>query len=96
MLESAIEKKLKTRLERLGCIVIKFVSPGMRGVPDRLVLIPGGKQIFVECKRPGEKLRKQQSYRFKQFAEVGALCMAVDSVEDIDYVEERVMEWMSQ
>ena len=33
----------------------KFVSPGNAGVPDRVVILQGGKSGFVELKRPGEK-----------------------------------------
>lgn len=54
MLESEIENKLKKEIETLGGLSLKFTSPGMAGVPDRLVLLPKGKICFVEVKAPGK------------------------------------------
>lgn len=64
MLESEIERKLKNKIRRLGNGVkyLKFVSPGFSGVPDRIVLLPGGHVIFVELKKPGKTERKRQRY----------------------------------
>ncbi|CNK09761.1 VRR-NUC domain-containing protein [Yersinia aldovae] len=53
--EDSIEDHLVKEVKKAGGIAYKFVSPGRRSVPDRLVLLPGGKVIFVECKAPGEK-----------------------------------------
>lgn len=53
MLERDIEKALVKRVTALGGIAEKFVSPGRRSVPDRLVTLPGNRIIFVELKRPG-------------------------------------------
>lgn len=53
MRESKIEAYLKQQVEAAGGMCLKFVSPGTAGVPDRLVLMPGGKMGFVELKRPG-------------------------------------------
>ncbi|MCX8958346.1 VRR-NUC domain-containing protein [Erwinia psidii] len=58
--ESAIEKHLVAEVKKAGGIAYKFVSPGRRSVPDRIVLLPGGKIVFVECKAPGEKPRPDQ------------------------------------
>lgn len=44
MLEKKIEERLRTRVEKvLGGIAFKFTSPNRRSVPDRLVLLPGGR-----------------------------------------------------
>lgn len=37
---------------------MKFVSPGNDGVPDRIVVLPGGRVIFVELK--AQKAQKAQ------------------------------------
>lgn len=62
MLEKTVELKLKRAVEALGCRCLKFVSPGCAGVPDRIVLIPGGRICFVETKAPGKKERPRQEY----------------------------------
>lgn len=55
--EEVIERHLVNEVKKAGGIAYKFTSPGRRGVPDRIVLLPNGKIIFVECKAPGEKPR---------------------------------------
>jgi len=82
MLESRIEKRLKKEVERLGGKCLKFVSPGVVGVPDRIVLI-FGKIIFVELKAPGKKLRAIQKYRAKELKNLGFRVECIDSIEKV-------------
>ena len=87
MAEKDIERKLKKRVEALGCMCLKFESPGYTGVPDRIVLMPGGEAFFVELKAPGKKERPRQEYVQQQFRELGFIVVSsVDSVEDINRV----------
>lgn len=51
-LEKDIEQKLVKLVKRYGGKCPKWSSPGWAGVPDRIVLLPGGQIIFVETKRP--------------------------------------------
>lgn len=51
-LEKDIEKKLRQKVEALGGKCLKWVCPGWSGVPDRIVILPGGRIYFVETKRP--------------------------------------------
>ena len=48
MREKVIEHKLLTEVKKIGGLALKFVSPGYDGVPDRIVLLPGGKIGFVD------------------------------------------------
>ena len=54
MREKIIEEKLTKTVKQNGGVCWKFTSPGMAGVPDRIVLMPGGRIAFVEVKAPGE------------------------------------------
>ena len=63
MLESVIESRLRQEAKKRGGMALKFVSPGMNGVPDRIVLMPGGKMAFVELKAPGKAPRALQEKR---------------------------------
>lgn len=84
MQESKIEKRLKNKIEQIGGKALKFVSPGVTGVPDRIVLLPHGRIIFVELKAPGEKLRKLQKFRAKELRNLGFDVRAIDTFEKID------------
>lgn len=81
--ESKIEKKLKEEIELIGGKALKFISPGMSGVPDRIVLLPHGRIIFVELKAPGKKLEVLQRYRAKQLKELGFRVECIDSIEGV-------------
>ena len=48
MREKVIEQKLVSAVRRSGGIAPKLVSPGFDGMPDRMVLMPGGHIAFVE------------------------------------------------
>ncbi len=87
MSEKEIEKKLKKKVEALGCMCLKFESPGYTGVPDRMILIPGGEVIFVELKAPGKKERPRQDYVQEQFRKRGFMVInTVDSIEKVERV----------
>ena len=48
MKESYIESYLVRKVKEHGGLCYKFVSPGYRGVSDRLIFTPTVKTIFVE------------------------------------------------
>lgn len=83
MQESLIERRLKKEIEKIGGKAIKFVSPGLIGVPDRIVLLPGGRIYFVELKASGKKLRAIQEYRAKELSSLGFDVRTIDSIEKI-------------
>ena len=58
--EKRVEALLVTGVKRMGGLAYKFVSPGNSGVPDRIILMPGGKIYFVELKREGGQLTNLQ------------------------------------
>lgn len=83
MLEKVIERKLVAEVKKMGGIAAKFVSPGLDGMPDRLVLLPYGKMAFVELKAPGKKPRPLQLRRLKQLKKLGFTCYVIDDVKQI-------------
>lgn len=83
MLEKDLEKKLKKRIEQIGGECWKFNS-GIRGVPDRIVIVCGV-LYFVELKRPsGGVLSPLQKYRHKRLRELGQKVLIIDSMEKLD------------
>lgn len=83
MEENRMENYLINHVEKLGGKAYKWVSPGIIGVPDRIVLLPGGKIFFVELKAPGKKPRKIQEFRLKELRKQGFNAFYVDSEKKI-------------
>lgn len=50
MTEADIEQRMRKAIESRGGLCLKFVSPGNNGVPDRIVITPLGRIVFVELK----------------------------------------------
>ncbi|WP_040210815.1 VRR-NUC domain-containing protein [Clostridium polynesiense] len=83
MRESVIERRFVMEVKKRDGLAIKFVSPGLDGVPDRLVLFPGGKLAFVELKAPGQAMRPLQLRRAKQLITLGFTVYCIDNKEMI-------------
>ncbi|CNG65095.1 VRR-NUC domain-containing protein [Yersinia intermedia] len=77
--EDSIETHLVKAVKKAGGIAYKFISPGRRSVPDRLVLLPDGKVIFVECKAPGEKPTAAQLREHEKIRALGFTVRVLDS-----------------
>ena len=67
----------------LGGIAPKFVSPGYDGMPDRIVLLPGGRMAFVEIKAPGKVPRPLQEARHRMLRKLGFKVFVLDQPEQI-------------
>ena len=74
MKESEIEARLVRGVKALGGVAYKFVSPGNVGVPDRLVVLPGGRVIFVELKAEGGRLSPMQRQQLARLRRLGGRC----------------------
>ena len=66
MREKQIERHLVEGVKKLGGLCYKFVSPGMQGVPDRLIITAQGRIIFAELKTERGVLSKIQQYVIEQ------------------------------
>lgn len=89
MRESALESRLVREVKSIGGIATKWSSPGSNGVPDRIVLLPNARTVFVEMKAPGKPLQPLQEYWAKKLRALGHSVYKLDSVEDIaKFIEE--------
>ena len=84
--EKTIEQKLFTAVRDRGGIALKLASPGFTGLPDRLVLLPGGHVGFVEVKAPGKKPRVLQLMRLEFLSRLGFRVYVLDDPDQIDAV----------
>ena len=83
MREKEIEKKLALEVKKRGGLAVKFVSPGFDGMPDRILLMPGGKMAFVEVKAPGKRSRPLQMARHKLLRGLGFSVFILDDESQI-------------
>jgi hypothetical protein len=90
MLEKSVEQALKKAVRERGGLAPKFVSPGLPGVPDRIVLIPGGRMAFVEVKAPGKHMRPLQGKRKRQLEALGFRVYIIDHPNQIGGVLDEI------
>jgi hypothetical protein len=82
--ERDIEQYLVAEVKRIGGLAYKFTSPGRRSVPDRLVLLTGGRAVFIECKAPGRTATDAQAREHERLWKLGFSVAIVDSREAVD------------
>lgn len=78
MREKTIEQKFRKAVRESGGMAVKFTSPGLDGMPDRLALLPGGRMAFVEVKAPGKRPRPLQEARHRMLRRLGFLVYVLD------------------
>ncbi len=71
MLERDIERVLKLHVEQRGGECFKFVPTHHKGMPDRLVILPNGKYVWVELKAEGGRVSKIQAFRHERLRALG-------------------------
>lgn len=81
--EADIERRLVNEVRKAGGMCLKFTSPSTRGVPDRIVLMPGGNMTFVELKAPGRKPTRFQSLMHERIRALGFRVMVQDGYDRI-------------
>ena len=87
-LEKDIETKLVETVKRHGGKCLKWVCPGWSGVPDRIVLMPGARVVFVETKRPkGGRLSKLQKWWQRELGHLGFHSWTVWTEGDLNVFE---------
>lgn len=83
MKERDIEVLLREGIKQLGGKAYKWVSPGNAGVPDRIVVLPGGKVIFVELKQENGRLTRLQKVQQETLRGMGAAAVTLRGAEDV-------------
>lgn len=87
-LEKDIEKRLVDMVRRRGGLCLKWVCPGWAGVPDRIVLLPGGRVIFVELKRPKDGvISSRQKWWANKLSRLGFVHLWVRNLDDVKSLE---------
>ena len=85
MKESQIEKYLVRKVREKGGLCYKFTSPGNPGVPDRIVITPDGRTIYVELKTDIGRLANIQKWQRSEMEKRGAdvrVLFGMDAVKE--------------
>ena len=82
--EKVLEAELRERCKALGWMCIKLTSQYQRGLPDRLILMPGGRVCFAEIKTTGKKPTALQKVTHERLRALGYRVEVVDTTESLD------------
>ena len=82
--EKTLEASFRKAIEALGGMALKLSSQLHRGLPDRLVLMPGGLAFFAEIKTTGERPTRLQKHCHQQLRELGFQVYVIDSTESLE------------
>lgn len=84
--EGDIETYLCEEVRKRFGRAYKWASPGLRGVPDRIVVLPDTAPFFVEVKKPDGELSPSQQLRINELRNLGQRVEVVWSFECVDSV----------
>lgn len=90
MFESSIEKKLREGITKRGGLCLKLSAQFFEGMPDRLIMLPGGRIDLIETKRPySGRLSPRQKYVHRLMLDLGIKVKIINSPEKVKkYLEE--------
>lgn len=91
MKESQIEAKLVRMVRDRGGLCYKFVSPGNPGVPDRIVITPDGRSVYVELKTEVGHLAAIQQWQQREMQKRGLDVRVLKGLPEVKAFVEEVM-----
>ena len=83
-MERDVEKRLGAGVKLRGGRSFKWVSPGNAGVPDRIIVMPSGRVIFIELKEVGGRLSRQQELQIRKLQNLGADVRVLTGAHEVD------------
>jgi hypothetical protein len=90
MLEAVVEQYLNSLVESYGGMTYKFVVPGRRAYPDRIVKLPGVDAFLVELKKPkGGVVARLQKVRHSELRAIGWRVYLAKDRGEVDAVIKR-------
>lgn len=80
--EGRVENYLKAEVKKLDGFCFKL--GGYKGIPDRLVVLPGHPAIFCELKRPNGTLSSAQVIVQRRLKKAGHTAIVLSCMDDVD------------
>ena len=93
MREYVVENEFVKAVRKAGGVAYKLTSQTANGLPDRLVLFPVAKTIFVELKAPGKMMRPLQRKRRYQLMKLGFPVLCIDKLYQIRPCIDAILAW---
>ena len=90
VLEADHEKKLVKAVKAEKGLCIKLPASLYRGIPDRMILLSGGRLLFMELKKIGGKKPSVHQLRFRK------ILLQLGFHHDIITGEAELKEWMNE
>lgn len=84
--EKAIDRYLSEELKKLNGWSIKLPALHVRGLPDRLCLLPKGRLFFAELKTTKEKPTTIQMYVHRKLRGLGFEVWVIDKKETVNII----------
>ena len=84
--EKNLDRILRETVKKIGGWSIKIEPIHISGLPDRLLLLPGGRVVFVEVKTAGKKPTPIQKYVHKRLRKIGFSVYILDKHELINQI----------
>lgn len=93
--ETTLEANLRKAVVRAGGLCIKLPAILYRGIPDRMVLLPGGRLFFIELKKDRgrtEAGRRKVQSAFREFLlNLGFNALQIQGKKDLErFIHEQV------
>ncbi|MFX1704575.1 VRR-NUC domain-containing protein [Chitinophaga sp. CC14] len=82
--EKYLERKLTDKVKKLKGKAFKFWCISFTGMPDRMILLPGGRIRFAEIKSTGKPLKPRQKIVIPWLRSLGFIVTVIDTVEKLN------------
>jgi hypothetical protein len=84
MLERDLETKLKTLVKQLGGVAFKLDAKANKGVPDRVIALPGRTPFFLELKTEKGVVSPLQAYQHEQLRKIGQRVVVARGWQEVE------------
>jgi hypothetical protein len=91
--EASLERALCTVVQKCGGLCLKMPADLYLGIPDRLVLLPGGWAMFVELKRLTGKLSEPQVRYIRKLRKLGHNVKVVRGSTAVNNLIKEIKQW---
>lgn len=87
--EKVVEAHLHSEAKKRGWMALKLLPTFVRGLPDRILLIEGGRMAFIELKTTKERAFKLQRIMHERLRALGFEVYLIDTVAQVNDLIEK-------